>query len=86
MSDTTVTVIGFLAGLLTTIAFIPQVLKIWKTRSARDISLGMYVIFTCGVVLWLAYGLLLASLPIVLANTLTLTLAMAVLVMKVRFG
>jgi MtN3 and saliva related transmembrane protein len=86
MSDTAVTVIGFLAGVLTTVSFIPQVVKVWKTRSARDISLGMYVIFTCGVVLWLAYGLLLASLPIVLANTFTLTLALAVLVMKLRFG
>jgi MtN3 and saliva related transmembrane protein len=86
MSELGVTLIGFIAGLLTTVAFIPQVIKVWKTRSARDISLGMYVIFTSGVVLWLAYGLLLGSLPIVLANTFTLTLALAVLLMKLRFG
>jgi MtN3 and saliva related transmembrane protein len=86
MSATALNVLGFVAGVLTTTAFIPQVLKIWKTRSARDISLAMYAVFTSGVVLWLVYGLALGSLPIIVANVLTLVLALAVLVMKLRYG
>jgi MtN3 and saliva related transmembrane protein len=86
MSDTALDVLGFLAGLLTTTAFVPQVLKIWKTRSARDISLGMYAVFTAGVALWLVYGIALGSLPIIVANVLTLVLALAVLVMKLHYG
>jgi MtN3 and saliva related transmembrane protein len=86
MSDTTLTLLGFLAGVLTTAAFVPQVLKIRKTRSARDISLAMYAVFTTGVVLWLVYGVALGSVPIIVANVFTLVLALAVLVMKVRYG
>jgi MtN3 and saliva related transmembrane protein len=79
-------VIGTLAGLLTTMAFIPQVWRVWRTRSARDISLPMYVIFTAGVVLWFAYGLMTGALPLIVANGVTLLLAGAVLAMKLRFG
>jgi MtN3 and saliva related transmembrane protein len=86
MSATALDLLGFVAGVLTTAAFIPQVLKIRKTRSARDISLGMYAVFTSGVVLWLAYGLALGSMPIIVANVFTLALALAVLVMKLRYG
>jgi MtN3 and saliva related transmembrane protein len=85
MSTITLNVLGFVAGVLTTAAFIPQVLKIWRTRSARDISLGMYVVFTSGVALWLVYGLALGSLPIIVANVCTLVLALAVLLMKLRY-
>lgn len=77
--------IGLSAGALTTIAFIPQVFKIWRTRSARDISLPMYVAFTIGVALWLFYGVLTHSLPVILANLVTLVLACAVILMKLRF-
>ena len=86
MSATALNVLGFIAGVLTTAAFVPQVLKIWRTRSARDISLGMYTAFTSGVVLWLVYGLALGSLPIIVANVFTLVLSLAVLVMKLRYG
>jgi MtN3 and saliva related transmembrane protein len=86
MSGTALNILGFVAGVLTTAAFIPQVLKIWRTRSARDISLGMYAAFTSGVVLWLVYGVVLGSMPIILANVFTLVLALAVLVMKLRYG
>lgn len=86
MSAAALNVLGFVAGVLTTAAFVPQVLKIWRTRSARDISLGMYTVFTSGVVLWLAYGLALGSVPIVVANVFTLALALAVLVLKLRYG
>jgi MtN3 and saliva related transmembrane protein len=78
--------IGALASTLTTIAFVPQVWRAWKTRSARDLSLPMYLIFTTGVVLWFVYGLLLGAMPIIVGNAVTLLLAGAVLVMKLKFG
>lgn len=81
-----VDLIGALAGALTTIAFIPQVWRIWKTRSARDLSLPMYLIFTSGVALWFVYGLALGVLPIIASNGITLLLAGTVLAMKLRFG
>ncbi len=76
--------IGTLAGLLTTIAFVPQVLKTWRTRSARDFSLNMLILFTIGVGLWLLYGLLLRQLPIILPNIVTLVLAAYILGVKLR--
>jgi len=78
--------IGAAAGALTTIAFIPQVWRVWTTRSARDLSLSMYLIFTAGVALWFVYGLLLGALPIIASNGITLVLAGTVLAMKLRFG
>ena len=59
------TTIGFIAALLTTVAFLPQALKVWQTRSAKDVSLGMYMLFTLGVALWLIYGVLLVLLMMV---------------------
>lgn len=78
--------VGSIAAFLTTIAFVPQVVKIWRSRSARDISLPMYVVFALGVLLWLVYGLLLGALPIIVANGVTFLLCLAVLVMKLRWG
>jgi len=77
--------IGFIAATLTTIAFVPQVIMVWRTRSAKDVSLGMYAMFTTGVAAWLIYGILIGSLPVILANAITLLLATAVIVMKLRF-
>ncbi|MCX7143188.1 MAG: SemiSWEET transporter [Proteobacteria bacterium] len=82
MSD----LIGMIAGALTTIAFVPQVWRVWKTRSTKDISLGMYLVFTTGVVFWLAYGLMLGAWPIIVANAITLALTGTVLVLKLRHG
>jgi MtN3 and saliva related transmembrane protein len=79
-------VVGYAAGLLATIAFVPQVVKTFKERSARDISLGMYVLFCAGVSLWLLYGLLIGSWPVVVSNFVTLVLSGAVLAMKLRHG
>ena len=79
-------IVGLLAGLFTTIAFVPQLWQVWKSRSARDISLPMYLIFTAGVALWLGYGLLTGTMPVIVANAVTLVLAGAVLAMKLRFG
>jgi len=78
--------IGSAAATLTTIAFIPQVWKIWHTKHTADISIGMYILFTIGVALWLAYGILLESWPIIIANSLTLALAGFILAMKSKFG
>lgn len=82
MSD----LIGMIAGTLTTIAFVPQVWRVWKTRSTKDISLGMYLVFTAGVVFWLAYGLMLGAWPIIIANVVTLALTGTVLGLKLRHG
>jgi MtN3 and saliva related transmembrane protein len=78
--------IGSAAATLTTTAFIPQAWKVWRTRHTADISLGMYILFTLGVALWLTYGILLESWPIIIANCVTLLLAGMVLVMKIKFG
>ena len=77
--------IGFAAATLTSIAFVPQAVQVWKSRSARDISLPMYLLFATGIALWLTYGLLIQSAPIIFANGFTLTMALAILTMKVRF-
>jgi MtN3 and saliva related transmembrane protein len=80
-----VDVIGFTAGALTTVAFVPQVVKTWKTRSARDVSLGMLTLFATGVALWLIYGIIISSTPIIIANGLTLVLAVTNVVLKLKY-
>ena len=78
--------IGSVAAVLTTASFIPQAWHSFKTRDVSGISLGMYSVFTVGVALWLLYGVLLQSWPLMIANTITLLLASAILGMKLRFG
>ncbi len=78
--------VGLVAASFTTIAFLPQVVRTIRTRDTAAISLWTYLLFCTGVALWLAYGLLRADLPIILANALTLAFAGAVLVMKLRNG
>jgi MtN3 and saliva related transmembrane protein len=77
--------IGSVAAVLTSVAFLPQVLRVWRTRSARDISLGMYAAFTAGVACWIAYGLLIGAWPVVAANLVTFLLACTVLLLKLRY-
>ncbi len=77
--------LGYLAAAGTTFAFLPQVVRVWTTRSARDISLAMYVVLVTGIVLWIVYGVLIHSMPLVAANVVTLVLALAVLVGKLKF-
>ncbi|TVR16416.1 MAG: hypothetical protein EA391_07955 [Balneolaceae bacterium] len=79
------TIIGLIAGFCTTVAFLPQVIKTWKTKSAKDLSLGMYSIFCTGIVLWLTYGILISDLPIIITNIASLTLASSILYFKLRF-
>ena len=78
--------VGFAAAAMTTCSFLPQVFKVWRTRSVGDISLGMYVVLSLGVACWVVYGCLIRSLPVVLANSVTLLLALAVLAAKLRFS
>jgi MtN3 and saliva related transmembrane protein len=80
-----VTALGFAAAVLTTLSFLPQVLKVWRSRRADGISLGMYGLFCAGIALWLVYGLLTADLPIIAANAVTLALAGSVLVLAIRY-
>jgi len=80
-----VDLVGGLAGTLTTIAFIPQVVKTWRSGSAEDISLFMFLLFSTGVLLWLIYGVAIQSVPVVAANSITLLLAVSILVLKIRF-
>ncbi len=77
--------LGLIAGVCTTIAFVPQVLKIWKSKQAHDISLATFAIFSTGVALWLVYGWRLGAWPIVLANGVTLALALLILILKWHF-
>jgi MtN3 and saliva related transmembrane protein len=77
---------GYIAAILTTAAFIPQAWLTWKRKQTEGVSLGMYAVFTAGVAAWLCYGILLHSVPIILANVFTLLLALFILVMKVRYG
>jgi MtN3 and saliva related transmembrane protein len=78
--------IGVVAGTLTTIAFLPQVLQVIRTKSTQDISLVMYVVFTIGIAFWLAYGIMLDAWPVIIANVVTLILSVIVLAMKLRHG
>ena len=80
-----ITFLGFAAGVLTTASFFPQLVKVWKSRSTRDISLAMYIVFCVGILLWLIYGLHINSLPVIAANVVTLLIASAILVLKIRF-
>ncbi len=82
MSGTTL--LGLVAAACTTGSFVPQVLKAWRSGSSADLSLGMYGLFTAGIVLWLAYGILLSDVPIIVANVVSLGLVTSILVHIVR--
>ncbi len=77
--------IGTLAACLTTCSFLPQAIKTFRTKDVSGISLAMYGAFTCGVALWLIYGVLLGAWPIIIANAVTLSLALSIFLMKLRY-
>ena len=81
-----VSLIGFAAALCTTIAFLPQVVQTWRTRSTKDISLAMFLVFTTGIFLWLVYGLIIGDLPLITANGITFVLSGTILYFKLRYG
>ena len=77
--------LGYFAGVLTTVSLVPQVIKMWTTKSADDFSLAMLLIWCTGISCWVVYGVLLNAVPIILWNVSTLLLAIAILAMKVKF-
>ncbi len=79
------TMLGFVAGVLTTFSFVPQVYKAWSSKRCDDLSWGMLLTFATGVAMWLVYGLLLWAGPIIAANGVTLALVLAILALKVRY-
>jgi len=79
------TLIGLSAAVLTTSAFVPQIIKTWKVKETKDISFGMYLIFVIGIVLWLIYGILWKDLPLIIANSVSLLFSLAILIMKIRY-
>lgn len=81
-----IVLLGLAAGSLTTVSFVPQLLKVWRTKSADDLSMGMFATFSTGVVLWLAYGLAVRDLAIIVANSVTILLALAILVLKISYS
>lgn len=85
MDKNTIQLLGLIAGACTTIAFLPQVIKTWKSRSAKDLSLSMFTIFSLGVALWLVYGFLVQDIPVIAANMITLMLASTLLVFKLKY-
>jgi MtN3 and saliva related transmembrane protein len=86
MSSSGVMLLGLIAATCTTFAFLPQVIKTWQTRSTKDISLGMFLVLVVGILLWLAYGLIIVDVPLITANVVTLFLAGIILLFKLRYG
>ena len=79
-----VTLLGMAAGTLTTVSFLPQVIRTWKTRSTKDISGGMFSLFCTGIFLWIIYGFSINSLPVIITNIVTFILAFIILVLKLQ--
>jgi MtN3 and saliva related transmembrane protein len=81
----TIAIIGYIAGALTTISFVPQVVRAWKLKETRDLSLAMLILFAAGILLWTCYGIWTESLPIIAANVITFFLILVLLGLKVRY-
>jgi MtN3 and saliva related transmembrane protein len=79
-------IVGYAAGLLILASMIPQIIKSWKTKSTKDLSLPMYIIYTCGIILWFVYGILLKNEPIIYVNALNLVLASTIVFLKMKNG
>lgn len=77
--------LGFAAAALTTVSFVPQAVKIWRTRSTRDISLGMFLLFSTGVFLWTVYGVYRRDLPMTLSSSISFLIALSILTMKIKY-
>ena len=80
-----IVIVGYIAGALTTVSFVPQVVRAWKLKETRDLSLGMLLLFTAGIVLWTVYGVWTNSVPIIAANAITLGLVLLLLGMKLKY-
>ena len=80
-----IVIVGYIAGALTTLSFVPQVIRAWKLRETRDLSLAMLLFFAAGVLLWTLYGIWTGSMPIIAANVITFFLILILLWMKIRY-
>ena len=78
-------IVGMIAATCTTVAFVPQIIKIYRSKHARDLSLPMYLFFTFGVIMWLIYGIMAGSLPVILANAVTVIFCMYIIAMKLKY-
>lgn len=85
LSLSVATLVGSVAAFFTTAAFVPQVVRVWRLRSAEDISLTTFLVFSVGMAVWLVYGLLIDSIPVILANGATLVLALTIVALKLNF-
>lgn len=85
LSPPAIQCIGSLAACCTTLSFVPQLIRVWQRKSARDISLWMFLLFNLGLACWLLYGIGIKSPPVIAANAVTLALALAILFLKLRF-
>jgi MtN3 and saliva related transmembrane protein len=85
MTQEAVEWVGLAAGTCTTISFLPQLIAVYKTKSAEDLSYSWLAIFSLGLILWLTYGILLLSAPVILANAVTLTLLVLIIALKMRY-
>ncbi|MEI7857636.1 MAG: SemiSWEET transporter [Methanomicrobiales archaeon] len=81
----TIAIVGYVAGLLTTIAFVPQVIRAWKLKETRDLSLAMLVLLGLGVLLWTCYGFWAGSMPVIAANLITFFLILVLFCLKIRY-
>jgi MtN3 and saliva related transmembrane protein len=81
----TIVIVGYIAGTLTTLSFVPQVIRAWKLKETRDLSLAMLILFALGVLLWTLYGVWTGSFPIIAANIVTFVLILVLLWMKIRY-
>ncbi len=82
----TIEMLGFVAAFCTTAAFVPQLVRVLRLRSARDVSLPTFVMFSVGVFLWLLYGFYIGSKPVIVSNGVTLLLSVSILILKLRYG
>ncbi len=80
-----ITILGLVGGTLTTVSFLPQVFKTWKSRSAKDVSLWMFLILSLGIVMWIIYGFLIDSIPVIAANIVSFVLVFTILILKIIF-
>ncbi|HVG27785.1 MAG TPA: SemiSWEET transporter [Acidobacteriaceae bacterium] len=85
LSRGAIDLVGYMAATMTTISFLPQLIRVVKLRSAREISLGMFLIFTTGTAFWCAYGIFTHSWPVMMANAITFVLSASILFLKLRF-
>ena len=86
MDITLLSVIGITAGTLTTLSFVPQVIKALRTRETKDLSLPMYIVLAAGMFLWIIYGFLIQAFPVILANSVSLVFALTLVLLKLRYG